>query len=178
MMKRLNILLYSLVCLFMTICSNALSQYVPPATATGHIIAEVIPIYTASEMAQMSFGRFSPGIQGGEIVLTPESTISVLGSVYAGQGSYNAASFYLSGDADATYTITLPADPVILSHTSSAKTMKVEDWVSSPAPVPGAGRLTNGYQVVNVGATLKVGTLSDNPVGIYTGSYTIRFDFN
>jgi len=29
-----------------------------------------------------------------------------------------------------------------------------------------------------VGATLKVGTLTDNPAGIYTGTYTITFDFN
>jgi hypothetical protein len=38
--------------------------------------------------------------------------------------------------------------------------------------------LQNGFQIVYVGATLKVGTLIDNPVGIYTGVYTITFDFN
>jgi hypothetical protein len=34
------------------------------------------------------------------------------------------------------------------------------------------------FPTVYVGATLDVGTLNDNPVGIYTGSYTITFDFN
>jgi len=38
--------------------------------------------------------------------------------------------------------------------------------------------LENGAQTVYVGATLKVGSLIDNPVGIYTGTYTITFDFN
>jgi len=148
------------------------------ASATGHVIAEIISPYTASETSQLNFGRFSPGPQGGEIILTPESTISVLGSVFTGIGFHNAASFYVSGDVDAAFSITLPSDPVMLTHTSSARTMVVKDWVSVPSPGIGTGRLQNGFQMVYVGATLKVGTLEDNPVGIYTGTYTITFDFN
>jgi hypothetical protein len=177
-MKRLCAFIFSLVCLLILTGGKAYSQVSPPATATGHIIAEIIPIFTASETAQMNFGRFSPGPQGGEIILTPESSISILGSVYKGSGSHNAASFYVTGDVDAAYSITLPANPVILTHLSSAKTMFVEDWVSTPSPGIGSGMLQDGFQVVYVGATLKVGTLQDNPVGIYTGSYTITFDFN
>lgn len=177
-MNRLRIFIYSLICLIIITGGKLCSQALPPATATGHIFAEVIPIYTASETAQMNFGKFSPGPQGGEIILTPESSISVLGSVYKGTGTHNAASFYVTGEVDASYTINLPAGPVLLTHISSSKTMQVEDWVSIPSPGIGAGRLQNGFQVVYVGATLKVGTLEDNPVGIYTGSYIITFDFN
>ena len=148
------------------------------ASATGHITAEVIPAFSATETSQMSFGRFSPGPQGGRIVLTPESTISVLGSVYAGTGTHNAAIFYVSGDNDAAYSISLPASTIVLTHISSSKTMVVEDWVSVPSPGIGTGMLQNGFQVVYVGATLKVGTLYDNPVGTYSGTYTITFDFN
>jgi hypothetical protein len=177
-MKWLNTLCFSFICLLLMTGGKAFSQALPPATATGQIFAEVVPIYTASETAQMNFGKFSPGPQGGEIILTPESTISVLGSVYKGTGTHNAASFYVTGEPDASYTINLPSGPVVLTHISSAKTMQVEDWVSIPSPGIGAGKLQNGFQVVYVGATLKVGTLQDNPVGIYTGSYTITFDFN
>lgn len=148
------------------------------AIATGHITAEVIPAFSATETSQMNFGRFSPGPQGGRIILTPSSTISVLGSVYAGTGAHNAASFYVSGDNDAAYSISLPAGTIVLTNISSAKTMVVEDWVSVPSPGTGAGMLQNGFQEVYVGATLKVGTLYDNPVGIYAGTYTITFDFN
>jgi hypothetical protein len=177
MMKRLEKLIYSLVCLIM-LSGMVSGQSIPPASATGHVFAEVIPVFAASETAQMNFGRFSPGPQGGEIILTPESTLLVLGSVYKGTGPHNSASFYVSGDSDASYTISLPVAPVVLTHTSSAKTMRVENWVSIPAPGYGAGKLTKGYQVVYVGATLKIGTIDDNPVGVYTGSYTITFDFN
>lgn len=148
-----------------------------PVSATGYIYAEIIPIFTASEMSQLNFGRFSPGYQGGEIILSPESTVSVLGSVYKGSGSHNAASFSVSGDADAAFSVTLPSSPVVLTHSTEAKTLLVDNWVSVPSRGTGTGVLQNGYQVVYVGATLKVGTLNDNPVGIYTGSYTITFDF-
>jgi hypothetical protein len=177
-MKRLIKTFYSLVCLLLFAAGTSYSQSSPPATVTGHVFAEVIPVFSASETAQLNFGRFSPGPEGGEIILSPESTVAVVGSVYKGTGAYNAASFYVSGDADAAYTITLPSGAVILTHTQSAKTMRVENWISLPAPGLGAGKLINGYQVVFVGATLKVGTITDNPVGIYTGSYTITFDFN
>lgn len=177
-MKRLYKLFLSLICLLLITGGKVYSQATPPATASGHIFAEVIPIFAASETAQMNFGRFSPGPEGGEIILSPESTISVLGSIYKGSGTHNAASFYVTGDIDASYTISLPAGPVVLTHISTAKTMLVEDWASIPSPGTVAGKLQNGFQIVYVGATLKVGTLNDNPVGIYTGSYTITFDFN
>lgn len=177
-MKRLNILNFSLVCLLLIVKWNIFAQSTSTASTTGQIFAEIIPVFTASETSQLNFGRFSPGPQGGEVILTPEGTISVLGSVYKGSGTHNAASFYVTGDVDAAYTITLPAGTVVLTHISNAKTMKVEDWISIPAPGVGAGKLQDGFQVVYVGATLKVGTLYDNPVGIYTGTYTITFDFN
>ena len=177
-MRRLKILFFSLLCLLQITGIKISAQPGPPVTVTGHIYAEIIPIFSASETAQLNFGRFSPGPQGGKIILTPQSTISVLGSVFKGTGSYNAASFYLSGDADAAYSITLPEAPVVLRHISSAKTMTVEDWNSVPAPGTGTGMLRDGSQVVSVGATLNIGTINDNPVGIYTGSYSITFDFN
>jgi len=93
-------------------------------------------------------------------------------------GSYNAASFYVSGDADASYSISLPVSPVMLTHTSEAKMMLIEDWVSIPEAGIGTGILQGGFQTVFVGATLKVGTLYDNPVGVYTGTFEITFDFN
>ncbi len=177
-MKRLKILIYSLICLLHLTVININAQPATPVSATGHVIAEIIPVFSAGETSQLNFGRFSPGPQGGMIILTPQSTVSVMGSIFEGVGTHNAASFFVSGDPGAAYSITLPAGPVILTHTSAAKTMLIQDWVSEPAQGIGTGTLQEGFQVVYVGATLKVGTLYDNPVGIYTGSYTITFDFN
>jgi hypothetical protein len=102
----------------------------------------------------------------------------VVGSVWPGSGSHSAASFYVTGDPGVSFTVSLPVSPVTITHVSSPRTMTVEDWKSVPLAEPGAGLLENGSQVVYVGATLKVGTLNDNPVGVYTGTYAITFEFN
>jgi hypothetical protein len=146
--------------------------------ATGNVTAEVISVFSATETAQLNFGKFSPGPQGGEIIINPQGSISVTGSVYIGNGVHNPASFYVSGEADAAYSISLPVNSVVLTHVSNAKTMLIDNWNSVPAPGIGTGMLQNGFQIVYVGATLRVGTLGDNPVGVYTGSYEITFGFN
>jgi hypothetical protein len=172
-MRRLKVIFICLLFLFLIRGVGLFAQ----VSATGHITAEVITVISAVETSQMSFGRFSPGPQGGELILSPESTVSVIGSVYTGSGTHNAASFYVTGETDAAYTVTLPDAPVTIKHNAGPKTMIVDNWKSIPAPMPGAGMLQGGFQTVLVGATLKIGTLIDNPVGIYTGTYTITFDF-
>ncbi len=158
--------------------STVSAQSPTAAIVNAHIFAEIIPIFSASEVSQLYFGKFSPGPQGGEIILTPESTVSVLGSVYIGSGIHNAAAFYITGDNDATFTITLPAEPATITNPDNSRTMLVKNWVSRPGEGIGTGKMENGAQTVYVGATLLVGTLTDNPPGVYIGSYTISFDFN
>lgn len=177
-MRKHRKLLFGLIGLFIVPAGAVVAQVTPPASATGHITAEVITMLAAVETSQLNFGRFAPGPQGGELIITPESTVMVQGSVWPGSGSRNAASFYVTGDPGVAYTITLPSAPVTITHMGSARTMTVEEWTSVPAPTPGAGMLEDGSQIVMVGATLKVGALVDNPAGIYTGTYTITFDFN
>ena len=176
-MTRPAKILFSL-CLVLFFIPEAYSQSGQQFTVTGQIVAEVIPVFAASQSAQLNFGKFSPGSQGGEIIITPQNTVSVLGTVFHGGGMHNAASFYISGNEDAAFSITLPSGPVTLNHAGSSQKMIVQDWMSVPQQGTGTGLLQNGFQMVYVGATLKVGTLIDNPAGIYTGSYNITFDFN
>lgn len=177
MLLRLKRYIFCLLFLFVFGAHYTQAQ-LATVSASGHVTAEVISVFSATETAQLNFGRFSPGPQGGEIILTPESTVSVLGSVHAGTGFHNAASFYLSGETGASFTVTLPTSPVVLKHVSSPKTMIIEKWISNPGQDNGAGILQDGFSTVYVGATLKVGTLQDNPVGVYAGTYTVTFDFN
>lgn len=170
-------ILFSL-CFVLFFIPDALTQSGQQFTVSGQITAEVIPVFSASQSSQMNFGKFSPGPQGGEIILTPQNTVSVLGTVFHGGGMHNAASFYISGNEDAAFSISLPSGPVTLNHVGSTRKMIVQDWVSVPQEGTGTGMLQNGFQMVYVGATLKVGTLIDNPAGVYTGSYNITFDFN
>jgi hypothetical protein len=177
-MKKQILSFPGLFLLFLFAGSRLLAQSPQQITATGQVFAEVITAFTAVETSQMNFGRFSPGPSGGLLILTPQGTISVMGSVVQGSGIHNAASFSLSGDNNSSFSFNLPKTPAVLTCTTSAKTMRVTNWLSVPAPGPATGTLQDGFRTVYIGATLEVGTITDNPVGIYTGSYSITFDFN
>jgi hypothetical protein len=147
-------------------------------TVTAQVFAEVIPALTATELSQLNFGRFSPETHGGSVLVTPDGSRSVTGTVELSGGTHNPASFYITGESGATFSIVLPATPAVLTNTNNSKTMQVSNWVSVPAQGVGVGLLASGSQEVKIGATLIVGSMQDNPVGIYTGTYAITFGYN
>jgi hypothetical protein len=145
---------------------------------TAQVFAEVVPALTATEITQLNFGRFSPETQGGAVLVTTDGSRSVTGTVALSGGTHNPGAFYITGEGGATFSIMLPTGPAILTNTNNSKTMQVTNWVSTPAQGIGAGLLTQGSQEVKVGATLLVGPMEENPVGIYTGTYAITFGYN
>jgi hypothetical protein len=161
--------------LHIAICTCVVNGQV---TVTGQVFAEVVDVITATETSQLNFGRFSPGPQGGEIIISPGGEISTTGTVVMSGGVHNAATFNITGEEGATFSITLPAGSVTLKHINDSKTMEVSAWVSDPPVGAGTGISDDGSQVVKVGATLEVGIRNDNPVGLYSGSYSITFAYN
>jgi hypothetical protein len=147
-------------------------------SVTSQVFAEIIEALTATETSQLNFGRFFPQDEGGEIQITPDGVRLVFGSVTLGSGSHSAASYEISGESGMSFTIILPSAPVVLTNINNSKTMLVYNWQSIPPPGQSAGQLQGGSQQVNVGATLAVGPLDENPVGMYTGTYTITFSYN
>lgn len=165
------------ITLTLTTMLLALSVY-GQVSVTAHASAEVIQALAATEGSALNFGRFSPESTGGEIRLTPDGVRSSTGSVSLSGGLYNPASFNLSGQPDFSIVVNLPAAPVLLTNITNGKTMTVINWesipsVSSSIKIPSSGVLT-----LNVGATLRVGNMVDNPVGMYSGTYVITFSYN
>ena len=173
-MKKVILVLISISLLPLLFGHKIAAQTSVNAVATSQVIAAL----TATETAQLNFGRFSPETQGGVIFLTPDGVMTTQGTVIPGGGSHSSASFYITGEPNATFSIILPLIPAILTNVVSAKTMQVTGWQSLPAPGIGVGKLTGGSVTVQVGAALNVGTTDANPVGIYTGSYSIIFTYN
>ncbi len=172
--KRLTRLVFILCIFTVPFTRLLLAQTNVTATASAQVIAAL----TATETAQLNFGRFSPETQGGKVIVTPDNVRTAQGTVVLGGGSHNSASFYITGEYDATFSVTLPAVPAILTNTLNSKTMEVTDWQSNPAPGIGVGKLNGGAMTVQVGAVLNVGDMYANPVGIYTGIYAITFSYN
>jgi hypothetical protein len=148
------------------------------ASVNAHMFAQVIEALTATENSQLSFGKFSPETNGGAIRLSPEGVRSVNGNVVLSGGGHSAGSFIITGENQATYSITLPTGQSLLTNSEGSKVMVVTNWESTPAPGIGVGGLNGGSQEVKVGATLLVGSLNDNPKGIYSGIYFITFAYN
>ncbi len=172
-MKKFTLILFAIAILTGVSVKGAYAQ----VSVRAHVSVEVIQSITATETAALNFGRISPENTGGVVKLTPEGTRSATGTVALSDGSFNAAVFYLTGQDAAVVTVTLPSAPVLLSNSSTGKTMEVGDWISYPAAGMG-GVLTKGGLSLKVGATLKVGNKNDNPVGLYAGTYVITFSYN
>lgn len=145
---------------------------------TARATAEVIVAINAIEGAILNFGRFSPEDGGGEIRVLPDGTRTSSGSVVLGGGLYNPATFYITGQPEYTIAITLPSAPILLTNTLNGRTMEVRNWTTAPSLDAEVTLSTTGNLNLNLGATLRVGDMSENPVGIYSGTYVVTFSYN
>lgn len=80
-------------------------------------------------------------------------------------------SFKVTGNANVTYTITLPAAPITMTTTGNGiKTISVSAFTSFPTP---SGLLDGaGQQLVFIGATRAALNVAQR-VGSYSGSYSV-----
>lgn len=145
-------------------------------TATAY--AEIIAALTANETTRMHFGKFSPEVQGGQIILSPDGNRTTNGSVILGGGMSQPGVFTLTGEPDATFSIQLPQQPAYLIQPGTNNTMMVTEWRSEPPAGQSGSTLESGIQLVSIGATLNVGSIQDNPVGMYTGTFNVTFAYN
>ena len=129
---------------------------------------------TLANTGGLSFGSFVAG-SGGAIAVTTGGARSKTGGVMlvAQGGSSAAAQFTVSGTANATYAITLPANGTVLLS-SGSNTMAINSFVSYPSAT---GTLSGGgTQMLSVGATLTVGNAQ--VPGSYAGSFTATVNYN
>lgn len=121
----------------------------------------------------LAFGKFVAGA-GGTVTVSPGGVRSASGGVVlVPSGAGAAAQFAVSGDANVTYGISLPADGTV-SLASGTNSMAVNTFTSSPSPT---GTLSaGGAQTLSVGATLSVG--SNQAIGSYSGTFDVTVNYN
>ena len=170
-MKRLFKALF-ISAAFITISLSSYAQVNATATASATIVT---PIAIANA-TDMDFGNVAVSASLGTVVIAPAGARSVTGGVTlpAVTGTVTAASFDVTGQANFTYSISLPAAATTIA--SGANTMTVDNWTSSPTPT---GTLDGtGAQTLSVGATLNVA--AGQAAGAYTSAapFTVTVNYN
>jgi hypothetical protein len=120
----------------------------------------------------LSFGKFVAA--NGSVTISPGGARVASGGIVLLQtGPGQAAQFVVSGNADVTYAVTLPADGTV-SISNGGSSVSVNGFASSPATT---GLLSSGgTQLLNVGARLDV--TAGLPAGAYSGTFSVVVDYN
>jgi len=163
--------------LFIAAAGFSVSSYAQ-VSATATSTATIITPIAIAKTVDMNFGNVSVNATPGTVVLAPAGTRSVTGGATtpATAGTVTAASFNITGAAAYTYSITLPAAPVTLTHTNAVDVMTASTFTSSPTPT---GTLSGGgAQTVTVGATLNVS--ASQLAGVYATltPFTVTVNYN
>lgn len=162
--------------LFLVIIAGISTASFAQVSATATATAVIVGPIGITNAANMNFGNVAVSTVAGTVVLTPASTRSVTGgcTLPVITGTVAAASFNVTGAANYTYAITLPAAATTI--TSGANTMTVDTWTSTPS---GTGTLSGaGTQTLNVGATLNVA--GSQAAGTYVSGtpFTVTVNYN
>jgi hypothetical protein len=180
MSKRTLTLAVVVLALFFSGTSMAVNyQDTATASATPATAVIVAPI-SIEKTANLNFGEIVASAVGGTVVLAVNGDRSSDGGVTlanADAGLYptSAAAFDVAGSPDNSYTIELPEDGDIFL-TNGEYTMAVNDFQSSKED--NVGHLSGGgADSFTVGATLSVGTLTENPVGVYQGVFDVTVTY-
>ena len=94
-------------------------------TATGHISVTIVSPISIVKVQDMNFGHVSVESGSGSVTLSPENKVrSASGAVELMDGTeeVSLASFRVKGSAGATFSITLPDEPVLLSNGNKSMT--------------------------------------------------------
>jgi hypothetical protein len=148
------------------------------ASTTANVYAKIFTAVTLVKTSYMNFGHFYPLSYNGQLINKPDGILSVKGSIEKGGDINYSTSFDVSGDCNTAFAISLPKSPIMLTNKLVAKTITVSNWKSASLPASGDGKLPTGSKKVNLDATLKLGSTTDNPFGYYSGFYTVTFGFN
>ena len=141
------------------------------ATADASAGAKIVAPLQVSKSTDLYFGTIAPSLASADTVLVgADGSRSCGPQLTCLTADHTAASFQVTGEMDASYTITLPG--TIQLANPAGDTMDVYDFAGSKA----SGLLAGGTDSFSVGGTL--GVNAAQPAGGYTGSFTVAGEYN
>ena len=146
------------------------------AGAEGSATATIMTAISASKntetstLGDLAFGVILPGESSGTVTIAPsDSKRTHEGDVALVSSKSGAASFNISGAANAVYTVTLPDNDAV-NISNGSNTMKVHSFTVYP-PSGSAKLGSDGLATFNIGGKLDVG--ANQQLGSYAGSFQV-----
>lgn len=152
------------------------TSFAQSATATAS--GTIQPAYYVSKVVDMNFGSITPSASGGTLTLTADTlnvaASTVTGGVLSIGGTKTCALFSLFGRASGTYTVSVP-NKLTITREGGTEIMDITAFTTKQYDLTAKGRSKLG-----VGATLKVGSIVENPAGTYTNpsGFQVTVNFN
>jgi len=162
-----------LVLIFSLIILSFSTDGIAQATAIFTASVTIIQPIGITNTANMNFANLDAK-SGGVVILGPDNTRKSEGNVELADGStVSAATFEVTGQADYTYSITLPDSDHVL--TNGIDDILIRDFTSS---LKDQGSLADGSQTLSVGASLDINP--NQTPGNYTspGGFNITVNYN
>jgi len=141
-------------------------------TSSSSIAATVVSPISVSTTTDLSFGVVIASGVPGTVTVTPAGARSASGGATLGSAAtVSPAIFTVTGDANNSYSITLPASGLV---TCGATSMVVDSFTSTPTPTGDLG--PGGSQTLTVGASLQVN--NSQTICTYSGSVDVTVAYN
>lgn len=123
----------------------------------------------------MNFGTFFPTGSGGDINISPDGTRSATGGVVLFGGSQPTQAIFELITRGNRKPISFNISNAVLNRVGGGGSMNA----TIHPPVYNVNNIQNNTPFpINVGGTLHVGSVQDNPPGNYSGTFTFTLIFN
>ncbi len=141
------------------------------ADADGTAGAIIIAPLQVASVTDLYFGTIAPSLTAADTVIVSAAGAKTCGAeLTCLTEDHTAAQFDVTGEADITYTITLPTS-ISLSN-GAGGSMTVDSFTGSKA----SGTLVAGADSFTVGGSL--GVAANQATGSYTGTFTVAVEYN
>lgn len=148
------------------------------ADATATSTSTVVQPIAITKAADLAFGRFA-ALTGGTVTISTSGARTVTGTVLPMSGTATAAAkFDVTGEPDATYSISLNAPATLSSGSDTMAFATVSDLTGANTTSGNVttGTLTGGAQSIYVGGVLTVA--SAQAPGSYSGNVVATVEYN
>ncbi|MEM9939509.1 MAG: DUF4402 domain-containing protein [Pseudomonadota bacterium] len=140
------------------------------ADANSSAGAEIVSPLQVTNTTALYFGTIAPSFTNGDTVVVSTAGAKACGSeLTCLTADHTAAAFSVAGEADQTYTITLPSSVAISN--GSGGSMTVDAFTGSKS----TGTLVAGTDTFTVGGQLNVA--ANQATGEYTGTFAVTVEY-